>query len=543
MLNQLYYGDNLEILRKYIPDNSIDLIYLDPPFNSKADYNIIFKEINGNKPISQIKAFSDFWHWDANTQNTYEELMNNPKYPEKLKRLIGVFDGFLGRNDLFAYLVMLSIRLVELRRVLKDTGLLYLHCDQTASHYIKLVLDAIFNPKNFRNEIIWKKSNSPKVQSRGFGTQHDSLFLYSKGPQSTYNPVKREPDANYLKSFSMDDNDGRGPYQSVALVAGGMQRSETRKVFEFKGITAAWLYSPENLEKFWNENRIIKTKSGYRLKVYLKNLGGPSVSDIWDDKEVSPLQGQSKELLGYPTQKPLALLERIIKASSNEDDLVLDPFCGCGTTLDAAEKLHRRWIGIDITHIAIHVIKKRLTERYPDVKFEIIGEPEDLESARELALQDRFQFQLWALSLVNATPSERKSGDRGIDGVIYSTFLNKNYYGIVQIKSGTVGVKDIRDFRGTLEREKADFGIFVTLDEPTEGMKAEAVVKGSFNTEWGEKIPIIQIATINDLLNGVTPKLPAPPNNYNVATKGKRKGKEPLQATMDEIIDKTKQFN
>ncbi len=228
-------------------------------------------------------------------------------------------------------------------------------------------------------------------------------------------------------------------------------------------------------------------------------------------------------------------MERIIKASSNEGDIVLDPFCGCGTALDAAEKLHRQWIGIDITHIAIHVIKKRLTEKYPDVKFEVIGEPKDLESAKELARQNRFQFQLWALSLIEATPSEKMIADEGIDGVLYHSWLNKNYRGIIQVKSGHVGPKDIRDFKGTMKRENADYGIFITLEEPTEAMKKEAIEEGFFDTDYEQKIPRIQIFTIEQLLNGENPKYPAPRNKYNVAERGKREGKNSTQKIIDDI--------
>ena len=476
-MNKLYYGDNLEILRKYIPDNSVDLIYLDPPFNSKADYNVIFREENGKKPISQIKAFSDFWHWDEEAQKTYQELLANPKVPEKLKKLIVAFENFLGHNDMMAYLVMMAIRLVELHRVLKDTGSLYLHCDPTASHYIKLVLDAIFGENNFRNEIIWRIGwvSGYKTRKIGWIRNHDVILYYTKSSNYTFNKIYIPYPENYVR------RDGKKPTS--------------------EGIP---------IEDTWN----------------------CSSADILDSIMIKSF---SKEKLGFPTQKPVALLERIIKASSNEGDIVLDPFCGCGTALDAAEKLHRQWIGIDITHIAIHVIKKRLTEKYPDVKFEVIGEPKDLESAKELARQDRFQFQLWALSLIEATPSEKKIADEGIDGVLYHSWLNKNYYGIIQVKSGHVGPKDIRDFKGTMKRENADYGIFITLEEPTEAMKKEAISEGYFDTEYEQKIPRIQIFTIEQLLNGENPKYPAPRNRYNVAEREKREGKKSTQKIIDDI--------
>ncbi|MGC9124028.1 MAG: DNA methyltransferase [Thermoplasmata archaeon] len=479
-MNKLYYGDNLEILRKYIPDNSVDLIYLDPPFNSKANYNVIFREENGKKPISQIKAFSDFWHWDEEAQKTYQELLDNPKVPEKLKKMITAFESFLGHNDMMAYLVMMAIRLVELHRVLKDTGSLYFHCDTTASHYIKLILDAIFGQNNFRNEIIWCYARPAAPNQKIFTRGYQNIFFYTKSN-------------NYILNL---DN-VRIPYKESTLARAGFMSSAHGK-------------------KFTRE----------------VNEKGKIPEDWW---EIPYLRPNSKEFLGYPTQKPLELLERIIKASSNEGDIVLDPFCGCGTALDAAEKLHRQWIGIDITHIAIHVIKKRLTEKYPDVKFEIIGEPKDLESARELARQDRFQFQLWALSLIEATPSEKMIADEGIDGVLYHSWLNKNYRGIIQVKSGHVGPKDIRDFKGTMKRENADYGIFITLEEPTEAMKKEAIEEGFFDTDYEQKIPRIQIITIEQLLNGENPKYPAPRNRYNVAERGKREEKKSTQKIIDDI--------
>jgi site-specific DNA-methyltransferase (adenine-specific) len=485
-MNRLYYGDNLKILRDYIPSDSVDLIYLDPPFNSKANYNIIFREENGTSPDSQIKAFSDFWDWDEETQRTFDELMNNSKYPEELKKLISALDTVLGKSDLFAYLVMLSIRLVELRRVLKNTGSIYLHCDQTASHYIKIVLDSIFGRNNFVNEIIWSYQRWTNA-SKSFQAMHDTILFYAKqNKKQTFNILQE-------------------PYSAQSK-----HKARRTSVTE-NGRVVSQSYTEETS----------------RMK---------SMRDVW---EISYLNSQAKERLGYPTQKPLSLLERIIKASSNEGDLVLDPFCGCGTALDAAEKLHRNWIGIDITHIAIRVIKKRLKERYPDAKFEIIGEPNDLESAKDLALNDRFQFQMWALSLINATPSAKKSADGGIDGFIHNSFLGTKYKGIVQVKSGGVSPSDIRDLNGTMKREKADYSIFITLEKPSRDMKIEALSEGYLDIKYGEenfgKMLKIQISTIEDLLNDRGPKMPAHPNNFNVASRGKREEKKFIQKSIDDI--------
>jgi len=512
-MNKLYYGDNLDILRKYISDNSIDLIYLDPPFNSKADYNIIFKEENGTRPISQIKAFSDFWHWDENAQKTYQELMNNPRIPEKLKKLLSSFENFLGHNDVFAYLVMISIRLVELHRVLKDTGSLYLHCDHTISHYIKLVLDAIFSPKNFRNEIIWHKKGGIKAVQKIFPRKYDSILFYTKTNKYTF----------YIL---------RGAIENNALYNRWIKYSHDGKTVLYKD------FPRTDKVKFavYTKRFIAQHGREPRPNDVFYEFEGAIIDSVWDD--IPDIYRGQRERLGYPTQKPLELLERIIKASSKEGDLVLDPFCGCGTTLDASEKLHRNWIGIDITHIAINVIKKRLKERYPNVQFEVIGEPKDLESAISLAQQDRFQFQLWALSLIGATPSEKMISDKGIDGIFYNVWLNKKYYGIVQVKSGHVGAKDIRDFKGTIRREKADYGIFITLQPPTRDMKEEAISEGYFNTEYEKDIPRIQIITIEDLLKGIEVKFPAPPNIYNVAQRGKKEDKNTKQIILSDLDEK-----
>ena len=257
-----------------------------------------------------------------------------------------------------------EFRLVLMKELLAENGSIYVHLDENVGHYVKVMMDEIFGYSNFVNQIIWRKTNSPKSQSVGFGNQHDMIFIYAKNPAVLeVKPIYRTPDKDYLKSFNYNDNDGKGYYQTTALTAGGIQRTAGRKVFEFHGIKAPWLYSLENLEKFWQDGRIYKTKSGmYRLKVYLKDMPGQIVSDLWVDKEVNPLQGQSSEALGFDTQKPENLLKRIILASSNPGEIIADFFCGSGTTLAVAEKLGRRWIGSDLSKYAIQVTRKRLLD-------------------------------------------------------------------------------------------------------------------------------------------------------------------------------------
>ncbi|MCL4450104.1 MAG: restriction endonuclease [Candidatus Thermoplasmatota archaeon] len=528
-MNRLYYGDNLEVLRKYIADESVDLVYLDPPFNSKADYNILYKEQNGSQSASQIKAFSDFWHWDQEAQRTFEDLVGNPAYPSDLKKLIISIRDFLGNNDMSAYLVMMAVRLVELRRVLKSKGSVYLHCDPTASHYLKIVMDTIFGPENFINEISWKRSaahSDSKQGSKHFGRIHDIILFYVKTSDYQWNQQYSPHDSEYVNTFYKHIEEGTGRrYQLDNLTGpGGAAKGNPR--YELMGVTRYWRYTKEKMNELVKEGRIIQTHPGSvpRYKRYLDEMPGVSLQDWWGD--IPTISSQSGERLGFPTQKPLPLLERIILGSSNVGDVVLDPFCGCGTALDAAEKLHRQWIGIDITHLAINVIKKRLRERYPDVKFEVIGEPKDLEGARELAKQDRYQFQWWACSLIDAAPYENKKrgADTGIDCVLYNPVkgTSKTYYGIVQVKSGNVNSGQVRDFKGTMEREKADYGIFLTLEDPTEPMNKEAVVAGHIRTEWNASIPKVQVLTIKELLEGRQPEFPFPPDNYNTATRGKR---------------------
>jgi len=334
--NLLIWGDNKLVMSSLIKQGwagKINLIYIDPPFFTGADFtvrtNIGDEEIEKEPSIIEERAYRDTWS-----------------------------------GGITSYLKYMYERLVLMRELLAENGSIYVHLDWHVGHYVKVMMDEIFGEKNFINQIVWRKTNSPKAQSVGFGTQHDMIFIYAKdGDSLEMKPVYRTPDEDYLKSFVYDDNDGRGPYQTTALIAGGVQRTAGRKVFNFRGVTAPWLYSLENLEKFWQEGRIYKTKSGmYRLKVYLKDIPGQVVSDIWVDKEVNPLQGQSQEALAFDTQKPEALLKRIILASSNPGDIVADFFCGSGTTLAVAEKLGRRWIGSDLSKFAIQVTRKRLLD-------------------------------------------------------------------------------------------------------------------------------------------------------------------------------------
>jgi len=504
--NALYYGDNLDVLRKYFPSNSVDLIYLDPPFNSKADYNILFKEPTGEESIAQIQAFSDFWHWDKTAESTYLELQEDPK----IMNMIQLLHAHLGRNDMMAYLVMMTTRLRELHRVLKPTGSIYLHCDPTASHYLKIILDLIFDPRNFRNEIIWKRFTF-HADAHRFGRLHDIILFYSKSDEYTWNTQYVEYKESYKKSH-FRYKDERGRYRLDNLNPPGGRGP----VYEFHGFTRPWRYTKRKMLKLEKQGRIYAPKGRVpQVKRYLDELKGQAVPSIWTD--VPPINPMAKERMGFQTQKPLKLLERIISASSKKDDLVLDPFCGCGTTIIASHKLKRKWIGIDITHLAISLIKTRLRKIkvYAKRDYRIIGEPVDFASAEELASTYPYQFQWWALSLIDARPTnpDRKKGaDKGVDGwLTFRESANLDLQRIVvQVKGGRhIGPQYVRDLLGTVETSKSAMGILITLYEPTEQMKTTAMEAEYYESStWGHKYPKIQIITIKELISGKKPILP-----------------------------------
>lgn len=409
----LFYGDNLDVLRKYIPDESVDLVYLDPPFNSKQDYNILFKENGGVKSAAQIKAFDDTWHWDYAAAEAFDEIVQRGGRTSKAMQ---AFQQLLGENDMLAYLSMMAPRLIELRRILKPTGSIYLHCDPTASHYLKMLMDGVFGPQSFRNEIIWKRTSGRKGISQ-FGRVHDTLLFYTASNEAIWNPPTVPQTAT--GHDIMTDESGRA-YRSSDLSGKGQGPPRVFNGMEIPPPAGRhWMFDQAGIDHRMKEGRIIFSAKGTpRLKKYLDELRGIAVHDVWTD--IDPINSAAQERLGYPTQKPESLLERIVKASSNEGDVILDPFCGCGTAVASAHRLKRRWIGIDITHLATSLIKYRLEDSFGPVDYEVIGEPVTYQDAIALAKQDAYQFQYWALSLVRARPEKSKKGaDRGIDGRIY----------------------------------------------------------------------------------------------------------------------------
>ena len=529
--NKLFFGDNLDILRDTDAE-SVDLIYLDPPFNSNATYNVLFREGSGEESAAQIEAFDDTWHWSIESEYAYQEVVSDG--PERLGNLLAAMRGFLGQNDMMAYLTMMAQRMIELHRVLKPTGSIYLHCDPTASHYLKLLMDATFGAENFKNEIVWKRTSAHN-DAKGCGRAHDVLLLYAKVlRRAVWNRQYQAYDPEYIAShYRYTSDDGR-VYRTDNLTAGGLSGGGYE--YEWNGVTRIWRRPRESMERLHEEGRIRYTRNGVAEYIrYLDEMPGTPLQDVWAD--LSPINSRARERLGYPTQKPEALLERIISASSDEGDVVLDPFCGCGTAVAVAERLGRRWIGIDITHLAISLMKSRLHDTFGSElsEYDVIGVPQDLESARALAVESdhdgRYQFEYWALGLVEARPSNRgrRGADSGIDGYInfFDDNSGKPKRVVVQVKSGGVQRGQIATLKGDMEREGAEIGLFVTLNPPTRPMVSEAAASGLYAPEHfpEHRYPRVQILTIAELLAGAEPQYPrfAPDATFRRAPRQRRR--------------------
>jgi site-specific DNA-methyltransferase (adenine-specific) len=466
---------------------------------------MLFKEPGGGESPAQIAAFEDSWKWGPESDQAFHEIMTLA--PKKVADLMESLRAFLGVNNMMAYLTMMAVRLVEMHRLLKPTGAIYLHCDPTASHYLKIIMDAVFGVRHFQNEITWKRTGAHN-DPRRYGRNTDIILYYTKSNRYTWNQLFKPHGTEYRARFRHLDANGRAwsdyDLSAKGLTGGGYQ-------YEFNGVTSLWRVPEETMRRLEAEGRLHFTKAGgIRLKRYLEDVKGVVLQALWDD--IPPINSQAKERLGYATQKPEALLERIISASSNEGDLVLDPFCGCGTTITVAERLKRRWIGIDITHLAIALMKYRLHDTFGEEHsdYEVIGEPVDVLSAEALAQQNRHQFELWALGMVEARPAQdkKKGADTGIDGIIHFTDDQSRIYKklIIQVKSGHVNVSQVRDLKGVVEREKAAIGALITLKPPTRQMREEAAAARHYEPASlpGRRFPRLQIFTIADLFAGKT---------------------------------------
>jgi len=514
--NVLHYGDNLQILRREVAAGSVDLVYLDPPFNSNKAYNVLFKTPAGVAAKAQIQAFDDTWTWGPEADEQFIEMIQGGTVPGNVADALRAMDQILGKSDLFTYLVMMTPRIVELHRVLKPTGSLYLHCDPTASHYLKIILDAVFGPERFLNEITWKRTTAHNDPKR-FGRVSDRILFYSKSKEKKFNRlVGGQYSPEQLSRFKQTDDSGRR-YKCENLTAPHF--SSTRTV-EWRGThpgaNRQWRFSTEKLEELWAAGRIATKEDGTPrkdgLKEYLDDMGGPPLQDVWTDIDFPPT---TDERLGYQTQKPVALLERIVLSSTNEGDVVLDPFCGCGTTIDAAEKSKRRWIGIDITYLAIDLITKRLRAVYgKDIRpFEVRGIPVDAEGAAALFDRNPFDFERWAVSLVDGQPNEKQVGDRGVDGIVrFSAGATDVGRALVSVKGGRqIGPAMVRDLAGAVEAQHAEMGILIILGESTKGMREAANAAGLYRYPVsGHNFPKVQILTVAELLDGTKPEMPTP---------------------------------
>lgn len=517
--NHLFFGDNLDVLRNQIGSETVDLVYLDPPFNSNRNYSVIFKRADHHNEddTAQIQAFEDTWHWMPATEENYLAFLVTA--PQSVADALTAFRGMLGENDAMAYLVNMTPRLVELYRVLKPTGSLYLHCDPTMSHYLKVLLDAIFGPRNFRNEIIWQRVAAKGSQMNRLPANHDVILNYAKSTKATWNELRQpyDPanlDAKTLGKYAYTESDGRR-YRLGPLLH-PEQGKRPNLDYELMGVRRTWRWSKERMDAAVAAGRVVQTAPGTvpQQKMYLDEQPGRLIGDVWTD--ISVLNSQAKERLGYPTQKPVALLERILRSSSNEGDVVLDPFCGCGTTVDAAQRQRRRWIGIDITYIAVDLIRKRLRHTYGDDiedTFDITGIPRDLGSARALFNKSPFEFERWAVSLVGAEPNQRQVGDKGIDGTARFPIDRTGRLGkiLISVKGGkSLNPAMVRDLRGTVDRTTdAHMGILVTLTDATRGVRDEIDHGGIYtHPANGQTYPRLQHITIGRLLLGEKPVMP-----------------------------------
>jgi DNA modification methylase len=520
--NKLWFGDNLTILRSYVASESVDLIYLDPPFNSNASYNLLFKSVDGAGSDSQLQAFDDSWHWSNASAMAFDEVMATGCNAATMLRALR---SSLGENDMMAYLTMMCVRLIEMHRVLKDAGSLYLHCDPTASHYLKIILDAIFGPAGFRTETSWKRSsahNDAKQGRRQYGNIRDVILFYTKSPEAwTWNWQFTDYDESYVAAFYKHEDAATGRRFRTGDLTAGKGGGDTSYEWRIKRLTGGdwqadldgeferprpgwdydgkppysnryWAYSLENMRAFERQGRLVYASTGMpSYKRYLDEMPGVPLQNSWDD--IRP--PSSKERLGYPTQKPLRLLERIIASSSNPGDVVLDPFCGCGTAIHAAEKLGRQWIGIDVTHLAIQVIKDRFKQHFPSSSYELGGVPTTIDDAKALAQHNKIQFEFWVVGHIGGQPKGFAGADRGVDGqFMFKSGARSTGSGIISVKGGRViGPAMVRDLRGVIERESAEIGVLICLDEPSQAMKTEAAAAGIYKSDNGEAYPRLQI--------------------------------------------------
>ncbi|MGN6253355.1 MAG: DNA methyltransferase [Marmoricola sp.] len=572
--NRLYYGDNLDVLRTNIKAETVDLVYLDPPFNSNRNYNVIFgKHVTADGAAAQIEAFGDTWVWTPATEEQYQDLLSGA-VPNKVADALIAMRGLLTENDAMAYLVNMAPRLVELHRVLKSTGSFYLHCDPTMSHYLKVLLDAIFGPEMFRNEIIWRRTGS-HAPRRSYGPLHDVILFYVKSNDYTFNVLRKPYTRMHVERRYQADESGRLKFVTKGniLTGAGATGGESGAVWRGFDPSASgrhWAIPGylneqlppelqgtgvlERLDALY-ERDLIEIEPGGKWPYPVKYLGeddGTPIGDIWAyqpgtgawggnqgdlygtddgiDEDVAWLGTTDPERLGYPTQKPVGLLERILRTSSNPGDVVLDPFCGCGTTIDAAQRLGRRWLGIDITYIAVDLINKRLIDRFGAEiadTYEVSGIPRDKAAALALFSESPFDFERWAVSLINGQPNQKQVGDKGVDGVARFPLGDPNKKArqvgqvLISVKGGKhIGPQFVRDLLGTVNTQHAEMGVLITMTEPTRGVVDAVNHAGTYtHPANGQTFPKVQVITVSELLAGKRPKLPLTMLPYVKASK------------------------
>ena len=553
-MNRLYYGDCLTIMQE-MPNASVDLIYLDPPFNSQRGYNAIYKTETGQPLPDQIEAFCDMWELDAERERAIRQmpvLMREAGIDDHVAEFWRTWlDALRGTQPrLLAYLSYMVQRLLPMRRILKPTGSLYYHCDPTAAHYIKVMLDGIFGHANFQNEIVWKRT-SAHSSARRWGPIHDTILFYSRSDRHRWNRILEEHDPEYVARFYRHEDAAGRMYRVGDLTASGSRSGESGQPWRGVDPTEqdrhwaspggasfpSWISVPDGYAAASVQERLdLLDRAGLihwpkrggmpAFKRYLDTSPGRAAQDMVLD--IPPISSGARERMGYPTQKPVALMERIITASSNPGDVVLDPFAGCATTMEAAQKLGRQWIGIDI---AIHAIRRvarvRLEERLglsEGKDFTIEGVPRNLEGARDLWERDKYQFQKWAVEQADGFVTSRKTSDGGIDGRLYFAVPEATQHGdvpladtlesmILEVKGGrTVGIADVRGLRGVLDGSSALMAGLLVLDEPSatkarnfQRFMADAGVVELASIEY----PRMQMLTVADLLDGRGFKTPA----------------------------------
>jgi DNA modification methylase len=530
--NTLYYGDNLAVLREHFPDTCVDLIYLDPPFNSNRSYNVLFKETATTGSPAQIEAFGDTWHWGNAAQHAFEEVALHGS--DNTARLLKAMVDALGHNDMTAYLTMMAVRLVELHRVLKPTGSIYLHCDPTAGPYLRVLMDSVFGAIALNNEIVWQRTSAhadARQGARHYGRISDLLLFYTKSQDFTWNTQYTAHDEDYIRVHYPYTEATTGRRYGLWDITGPGGAAKGNPLYEVLGITKYWRYSRATMEQKIREGKVVQPRPGAvpREIRYLDESLGTPVGAIWTD--IPPINSQAKERLGYPTQEPLALLERIINASSNPGDMVLDPFCGCGTAVHAAQNLGRQWAGIDITYLAIGLIGQRMRDAFPGITINEIGVPADLPGAQALAAHDPYQFQFWAVHQLGGAPvggQNKRGADSGIDGIIpFIEGATERRRVMISVKAGNLQPAFVRELKGVLERECESIGVLVTLREPTSAMQTEAVSAGSYHSDfWNRDYPRIQLITAAELLAGRRVEMPPQVSPFSQAARETERGEQ-----------------